>query len=132
MIKFIFKWIANLLIMTLILFDILSIYSIVQSRSNPDRISDVSGYGYMPALPDNMRPLAEPGDLLVIENSSRYVFRIPYGGYLSAFAKTPAGLILFIILPIIYIIWTELRAANRNNARAKRETMKKRLQKITR
>lgn len=39
----------------------------------------------------------------------RYQWRIPYFGYISAFLRKPAGIVLFVILPGVIIIGMEFR-----------------------
>lgn len=39
----------------------------------------------------------------------RMAFRIPFGGYVAKFFRTPLGFVLFIIVPALYLIVSELR-----------------------
>ena len=36
-------------------------------------------------------------------------FRIPYGGYITRFIRSPIGFILFVILPVVFLIVGELK-----------------------
>lgn len=37
----------------------------------------------------------------------KYIFRIPKGGYIVKFIQSPIGLIIFILIPVIILIWGE-------------------------
>ena len=38
----------------------------------------------------------------------KYIFKIPKGGYIVKFIQSPIGLIIFILIPVIILIWEEV------------------------
>lgn len=44
-----------------------------------------------------------------------FAFRIPYGGYISNFAKSPIGFVLFIIIPASLLLYDEIIALFKTN-----------------
>lgn len=55
------------------------------------------------------------------------VLRIPYGGYVSRFVRSPVGFAIFIIIPLILLLGGEIRNISRKSAEEKREELKKRV-----
>lgn len=160
------KWLGNTLIIILLIMVVLSGFSKIQAKKNPDKIPSVMGFSSMSVLSGSMRPMLEPGDMIItkkptIENIQigdvityrvgqgtlvthrvvdiitennevkfwtqgdanntidteliiaedivgTYLFRIPKGGYVTNFTRTPLGFILLIILPISVLIGSEL------------------------
>jgi len=160
------KYIGNVFIIMFLTIVVLSGLSNLQTRNNPGKIPSVMGYSPMSVLSGSMRPMLEPGDMIItksptVENISigdvityrvgdstlvthrvidiitennevkfqtqgdanntidqrlltseeivgTYVFKIPKGGYMSNFSRTPLGFILLIILPIAVLIGNEL------------------------
>lgn len=43
----------------------------------------------------------------------KYFFKIPRGGYILRFIQSPAGLIIFILIPTTILIWGEIRSYNK-------------------
>lgn len=43
----------------------------------------------------------------------KYFFKIPKGGYILRFIQSPAGLIIFILIPAAILIWGEIRSYNK-------------------
>ena len=165
--RIIFKWIGNVILLLLIVLVLLSGYTMLQSRRNPNQIPSVMGYTPMSVLTGSMRPMLEPGDMIVtkkvqadniavgevityrvsndtlvthrvievleengsyrfrtqgdanntedqqlIESSNivgSYVFKIPKGGYIANFTRSPIGFVVLIILPVLLLIAGEIK-----------------------
>lgn len=165
----------------IVLVIIISVYSIIQSRLHPGQVPSVLGYKSLSVLSGSMRPVFEPGDMIVIrevkpenihigdiltfkvgstivthrvvqvtnENGAitfktkgdanntedgsltqddkligRYAFRIPYGGYIGSFARSQAGFILLVLLPVGWILVGEIRVIVSELVRSRREKLK--------
>lgn len=179
MIKGILKWTSNIIIILLAISVAISLYSIIQSNRNPGQIPSILGYRPMTILTGSMRPVLEPGDMIVARNVNpetikkgdvltyivskdtlithrvieivkrdenilfrtkgdannveddilissdkilgTMVFRIPYFGYIASFARTPMGLVLFIIIPVILLMFGEIKSIK---AQRKRQEVK--------
>lgn len=54
-------------------------------------------------------------DLIVNQANiiGKYFIKIPKGGYILKFIQSPAGLIIFILIPAIMLIWAEIRSYNK-------------------
>lgn len=151
LLKRVVKLIGNIFTVIVILIFVLSVYSLIQYRKNPDKPPAVFGFNTMSVLSGSMRPYLEPGDIIVgrsvklpdvkpgdvvtykvgssivthrvveiVGNGSnrmlmtkgdanntddgkpiaedqlisRVVFRVPYGGYIARFIRSPIGLII--------------------------------------
>lgn len=165
MIKKIAKWAIDGLCVLLIVALVLYIGSSLKARKNPQFVPGIGPYKIMLVLSGSMRPVLEPGDMIVsrvvdaatlkegdivtfrpskdmlvthritgkkedgsfitkgdannTEDSdmrvdgtniiAKYLFRIPKGGYVSKFLKTPIGLIIFILLPVGILAGGEIK-----------------------
>lgn len=185
MFKKVIKWIENIIIAFLVVFIILFLISLIQSKSNPTHIPSVLGFKTMSVLTGSMRPVLYPGDMIIVKETNpesikendiityrkglstlvthrvvevvnrdgmlmfrtkgdannteddslvpsdnvigSMVFKIPYGGYVSKFVRSPVGFAFFVIIPLILLIGGEIRAISRKNAEIKREELKKRV-----
>lgn len=161
MVKQVFKWISNGLAILLVVVCALSLYSIVQAKSNPGHIPSILGNKVMIVSTGSMEPMLKPGDLIVVksvdplnvqendvisfENSNHTVvthrvmdvsteektiafetkgdannvmddgvvqsdqlvgsllFSIPKAGYVLNFFKSPTGVAILLVLPLLYI-----------------------------
>lgn len=65
MIKGILKWIGNVVAFILIALIILSVFSMIQAKRNPGALPSIAGYRFMTVLTGSMRPLLEPGDMVI-------------------------------------------------------------------
>lgn len=65
MIKTVFKWVVNVALGFLIVIVVLSLISSFQARKNPNQIPSVFGYKTMSVLTGSMRPVLQPGDMIV-------------------------------------------------------------------
>ena len=66
--KTLFKWILNIILITLIILVVFSGISILQSKKNPGKIPSIMGYSNMSVLSGSMRPMLEPGDMIILKN----------------------------------------------------------------
>ena len=64
----ILKWIGNIIFVFLIVIAVLSIYSGIQARRHPGVVPSILGYKPMSVLSGSMRPLLEPGDMIVVKD----------------------------------------------------------------
>lgn len=64
-VKRVLKWSSNILISILIILVAFSIFSMIQSRNNPGMVPSILGYKPMSVLSGSMRPVLEPGDMIV-------------------------------------------------------------------
>ncbi|PAB59971.1 signal peptidase I [Anaeromicrobium sediminis] len=168
MTRTILKWIGNIMTGFLVLLIFLALFTMIQGKRNPTYIPSIVGYKLLSVLTGSMRPVLEPGDMIVIKEinpedikekdvityrmnkdtlvTHRVVeiinedgnllfrtkgdanntedfelikseqiigtlsFNIPKGGYISNFAKSPKGFVLFILVPIILLIAYELKS----------------------
>ena len=55
------------------------------------------------------------------------VFRVPYGGYVASFARSPVGFVIFIMVPVILLLGGEIKTIANSSAEAKREELKKKV-----
>lgn len=65
MVKNAVKWFSTAVIATLLIITALSIVSLVQSRMNPGALPSVAGFRFISVLSGSMRPLLNPGDMIV-------------------------------------------------------------------
>ncbi len=161
------KWIGNIAILFLLILVLLNGYSMLQTRRNPNHLPSVMGYTPMSVLSGSMRPMLEPGDMIVtkkvasenivigdvityqVDNNTlvthrvintlqengiyrfqtqgdannvedqqlvesanivgAYVFKIPKGGYIANFTRSPIGFIALIILPVLLLLGGEIK-----------------------
>lgn len=166
-IRKIIRWLGNIVILFLLIIALLSTYSKLQTRRNPNHIPSIAGLTPMSVLTGSMRPMLEPGDMIVTrkltpekievgdiityrisnnalvthrvidvvrENGSfwfqtkgdanntedlqlinsneivgTYLFKIPKGGYVTSFIRTPLATLFLIVLPVLILIGNELR-----------------------
>jgi len=59
------KWIGNILIIILLAILLLSGLSMIRTRSNPSKITNVLGFTPMSVLSGSMRPMLQPGDMII-------------------------------------------------------------------
>ncbi|MCC5910824.1 MAG: signal peptidase I [Clostridiaceae bacterium] len=167
--KKILKGFGNGVIIILLVIMVILGISTIQARRNPNQIPSVMGFSPMSVLSGSMRPMLDPGDMIItkrptIENIDigdvityrvgantlvthrvidiiieddgvrfqtqgdanntidqslvapeeivgTYVFRIPQGGYIANFARSPFGFILLILLPVALLIGNELKTS---------------------
>jgi signal peptidase len=166
MVKKLVKFAGNMVTAVIILIIVMSVYSMIQYRKNPDNIPTIFGYSTMSVLTGSMRPYLQPGDIIVdkavraeeikvgdvvtykaggsivthrvvkvIDESGeplfrtrgdanntddgspiseeqligRVIFRIPYGGYVARFIRSPIGLLLVIVIPVFFMLYGELK-----------------------
>lgn len=64
----ILKWIGNIIFLFLIVIAVLSLYSGIQARRHPGVIPSILGYKPMSVLSGSMRPLLQPGDMIVVKD----------------------------------------------------------------
>jgi len=66
---------------------------------------------------------------LVSENQliGKVFFKIPYGGYVARFVRTPYGFVIFILIPLACLILGEIRKINQSTVKEKRQNMKRRV-----
>ncbi|WP_051569425.1 signal peptidase I [Alkaliphilus transvaalensis] len=161
------KWISNGFIGLLVILVMATVFSNLQARKNPNKIPTLMGYSPMSVLTGSMRPMLEPGDMIItknvaaeeievgdvityrvdsytlvthrviaiIEENGRInfqtqgdanntidqslvtpealvgslVFRIPKGGYLVNFTRSPIGFLVCIIIPVLLLIGPEVK-----------------------
>ncbi len=70
MFKRIIKWIGNFLLILLILVTAFSLYGMFQQKRNPSKLPSVLGFKTMSVLSGSMRPMLEPGDLIISKGIS--------------------------------------------------------------
>lgn len=63
--KKVFKWTGNLILSLLIIVVFFSFLSSIQAKKNPGHIPSIMGYKIMTVLSGSMRPVLEPGDMIV-------------------------------------------------------------------
>lgn len=165
--KKVIRWISNIILCLLIILVILSLYSKFKAKDNPHYIPSIFGYKPMSVLTGSMRPVLEPGDMIVVKELSPkeikvgdvityrvnekslvthrvveivnkdnqllfktkgdannvedsklvtteqliglLVLNIPNGGYITHWIRSPIGIIVLIILPIILLLGGELK-----------------------
>lgn len=179
------KWVGNIIFVFIVIAVSVSIYLILQSRRNPDKIPSVAGFSVMTVLSGSMSPYLSAGDMIVIKETNpvllkegdvitykqnsglivthriiellgdenelmfrtkgdannvedfglvsqnqligKVAFKIPYGGYVARFVRTPYGFMMFILVPVILLIVGEVRKVNQSMVKEKREDMKRRV-----
>lgn len=165
--KKILQGLGNAFMILLVLLVVFIGFSTLQTRKNPHHIPSIMGYRSMTVLSGSMRPMLEPGDMIITKSPKvediqvgdvityrvgnknlvthrvvdvlkeeeqirfqtqgdannaidlglvypedivgSYLFRIPKGGYIANFIKSPKGFVLFVLLPIILLIMNELK-----------------------
>ncbi|HHW48943.1 MAG TPA: signal peptidase I [Clostridiaceae bacterium] len=185
MIKKIVKWGGNVILILIVIAAFVSIYFMIQSKRNPDKIPSVAGFSVMTVLSGSMSPYLEAGDMIVIKETDplllkegdvityrqssglivthrvielsngenglmfrtkgdannvedagfvsenqligKVAFKIPYGGHVARFVRTPFGFVIFILIPVIILILGEARKINQIMVKEKREDMKRRV-----
>ncbi len=65
MIKKIIRWLGNFMLVVLLAVTVLSFYGMIQHRRNPGKLPSVLGFKTMSVLSGSMRPMLEPGDLII-------------------------------------------------------------------
>ncbi|EOD01703.1 signal peptidase I [Caldisalinibacter kiritimatiensis] len=65
MTKKIAKWIGNIILVLLVIVVISTFYSNIKHKNNPNYIPSILGYKPMSVLTGSMRPVLEPGDMIV-------------------------------------------------------------------
>lgn len=60
------KWAGNILSVFLILILCVSIFSMINAKKNGDQLPSVFGYIPMSVLSGSMRPMLEPGDMIIV------------------------------------------------------------------
>ncbi len=169
MFKKVLKNILDIFCFVLAAFLLVSIFSFIIGRKNPDYVPKLAGYKFMYVLTGSMSPSVKAGDMIVtrtvdvkdlkegdiitfrtVDNTlithrilrvnedgsfitkgdsnnvedidlkahrenivGRYFFKIPKGGYIIKFIQSPIGLIIFIFIPAIMLIWGEIRSYNK-------------------
>ncbi len=160
------KWMGNIVILLLLMLVLLTGYSMLQVRKNPNHLPSVMGYTPMSVLTGSMRPMLEPGDMIItkkvleenievgniityrvdntlvthrvidvlhengvykfqtqgdannvedqqlVESSNivgAYAFKIPKGGYIANFTRSPIGFMVLIILPVLLLLGGEIK-----------------------
>lgn len=166
MVKKVAKVIGNIITAFIILIIVMSLYSMLQYRKNPNKVPSVFGITSMSVLTGSMRPYLQPGDMIVdrvvkpeeimagdiitykvgssivthrvvevLEDSGKLlfvtrgdvnntddgkpitedqligklIFKIPYGGYVARFIRSPIGLLLIIVIPVSFMLIGELK-----------------------
>lgn len=66
MIRPFLKWAGNILTVALLIIAGMSVYSILQSRMHPGQVPSILGYMPMSVLTGSMRPVLEPGDMIIV------------------------------------------------------------------
>ncbi|MTI66898.1 MAG: signal peptidase I [Firmicutes bacterium] len=66
--KKVFKWLSNIILGILIILVLFSVFSMFQSRKNPDKVQSIFGYKPMSVLTGSMRPKLQPGDMIVAKD----------------------------------------------------------------
>lgn len=159
------KLIGNIVTAMIVLVLVMSLYSILQYRRNPDKLPSVFGYSTMSVLTGSMRPYLQPGDMIVDKQAEaeevkvgdvitykvgssivthrvvgivaedgklafvtrgdannsedgkpikeeqlvgKVIFKIPYGGYVARFVRSPIGLMLVIVIPVSFMLLGEV------------------------
>lgn len=67
MVKRVVTWTSNIFMIILLFICALTMYSIVQTKSNPEEIPTILGYKAMIVLTGSMEPVLEPRDLIVVK-----------------------------------------------------------------
>ncbi|MEH7344374.1 signal peptidase I [Bacillus sp. JJ1532] len=67
MTKKILNWTGNIFLAILILLSLSSIYSLYQSKQNPNYLPSILGFKVMTVLTGSMEPKLEPGDLVAVK-----------------------------------------------------------------
>ena len=185
MIKKIVKWGGNVILILIVIAVFVSIYFMLQSRRNPEKIPSVAGFSVMTVLSGSMSPYLNVGDMIVVKETDpavlkegdvityrqnsgliithriiqlssddnglmfktkgdannvedfgfvherqlvgKVAFKIPYGGYVARFVRTPYGFVIFILVPVIILILGEVRRINDSAVKEKRDDMKRRV-----
>jgi signal peptidase len=68
MIRTILKWLGNILTILLIIIIGMASFSMFQAKRNPGYITSIMGYKPMSVLTGSMRPMLEPGDMIVAKD----------------------------------------------------------------
>lgn len=71
---------------------------------------------------------AADGMLVTVEQIiGKQILKIPYGGYAVRFVREPAGYVIFIVIPLLLLLFSEIRKAVSLSVERKRETLKKKV-----
>lgn len=161
-------WVCNIIILVLAVLVGLYLISVFEVKNNTGQVPSVFGFSNMNVLTGSMRPVLEPGDMIIVKavvpeevrvgdiatyridrskfvthrvievfssNGEKYfrtkgdannvaddnlvsrdqlvgkmALRIPYGGYVANFLKTPYGFTLLIIIPSAILIGSEIKS----------------------
>lgn len=160
------RLVGNIFTVFIIFIIIMSLYSAIQYRRNPDNIPEIFGFSTMSVLTGSMRPYLEPGDMIVDKSIEpekievgdvvtyktggvivthrvmevtdeggkllfgtrgdanntddgkpvsqeqligKVILRIPYGGYIARFIRSPIGLLLILVIPSTIMLISELK-----------------------
>ncbi len=68
--KKILKWIGNIIIAILLIMVIISGYSMLTTRNNPSKVPSIIGFKPLAVLSGSMRPVLQPGDMVVVKNTN--------------------------------------------------------------
>lgn len=68
--KKLIRWTSNIVVAFLILLSVSSIYSIYQTKKNPNQLPSILGYKVMTVLTGSMEPQLKPGDLIAVKTTS--------------------------------------------------------------
>ena len=68
--KKIFKYAGNIIFALFVIVLVLIIYSKIRATKNADRIPSIFGYKFLTVLTGSMSPYMEPGDMIVVKNTS--------------------------------------------------------------
>jgi signal peptidase I len=63
----ILKWLSHLVMGIVVLVIIISVYSIIQTKLHPGQVPSVLGYKSLSVLSGSMRPVFDPGDMIIIQ-----------------------------------------------------------------
>lgn len=169
MIRGIYQWFGHIVTVLLVIAVVFCLYNIFQLSKNPYYIPSIIGLKPMSVLTGSMRPVLNPGDLIIVGDTKassietndiityrmghnhalithrvvevfyeddvikfrtkgdanntedlksvsesqligKMILKIPYAGYIAQFVRTPKGLFLFILVPIILVSLTEVKS----------------------
>lgn len=167
MVRKVISLIENIITIVLLASVVVLLFFLIKSKTAPNQIPSVAGYRLMGVLSGSMRPLLEPGDMILIKpvnlqniregdvityqtNQGNFVthrivniykkneglmfktkgdannvddeilvsqnqlvgsmaFRIPYGGYIARFIRTPFGFAILVFLAVSIIAADEIK-----------------------
>lgn len=68
MVKRVFKWTSNILIIFLLIICTILLFSVFQVKNNPEQLPTMLGFKIMTILTGSMEPVLDPGDLIVVKS----------------------------------------------------------------